>query len=73
MDELFKAVKVDENEFNVLNHIDLWINNIMFQYDNKGHLMDTHFVDYAFPKYGSPSQDFIYFIISSLQVDIKVK
>lgn len=73
MDELFKAVKVDHNDFNVINHADLWTNNIMFQYAKEGQLLDTYFVDYAFPKYGSPAQDLIYFIISSLQVDIKIK
>ncbi|KAI8116471.1 hypothetical protein FF38_05895 [Lucilia cuprina] len=73
MDEIFKAVKIDENDFNVLNHADLWTNNIMFQYSPDGELMDTYFVDYAFPKYGSPAQDLLYFIISSLQVDIKIK
>ncbi|KAM7358929.1 uncharacterized protein ACRADG_003716 [Cochliomyia hominivorax] len=73
MDQLFKAVKVDDNDFNVLNHADLWTNNIMFQYDNEGQLLDTYFVDYAFPKYGSPAQDLIYFIISSLKADIKIK
>lgn len=73
MDELFKAVKVNEDDLNVLNHADLWTNNIMFQYTDDGQLLDTFFVDYAFPKYGSPAQDLLYFIMSSLQIDIKIK
>ncbi|XP_075162603.1 uncharacterized protein LOC142235223 [Haematobia irritans] len=71
--ELWKAAKVDENNFNVLNHCDCWTNNIMFQYDDGDNVLDTYFVDHAMPKYGSPAQDLIYFILSSLQADIKIK
>ncbi|XP_061393588.1 uncharacterized protein LOC133329107 [Musca vetustissima] len=73
IDELWKATKVDETEFNVLNHCDCWTNNIMFQYDEAGQLLDIYFVDLAMPKYGSPAQDLMYFILSSLQADIKIK
>lgn len=64
---------MDDADFNVLNHCDCWTNNIMFQYGEAGQLLDTYFVDLAMPKYGSPAQDLIYFILSSLQADIKIK
>ncbi|XP_073838091.1 uncharacterized protein isoform X2 [Musca autumnalis] len=73
IDELWKATKVDDSEFNVLNHCDLWSNNVMFQYADDGQLLDICFVDLGNPKYGSPAQDLIYFILSSLQADIKIK
>uniref|UniRef100_A0A1I8NMX9 CHK kinase-like domain-containing protein n=1 Tax=Stomoxys calcitrans TaxID=35570 RepID=A0A1I8NMX9_STOCA len=73
IDELWKAYIVDDNDFNVLNHSDCWTNNIMFQYDEDAQLLDTYFVDHAMPKYGSPAQDLTYFILSSLQADIKIK
>ncbi|TMW46882.1 hypothetical protein DOY81_008046 [Sarcophaga bullata] len=73
VDELFKAVKVNKDDFNVLNHADLCTNNIMFQYTDDGQLLNTFFVDYDRLKYGSPAQDLLYFIISSLQIDIKIK
>ncbi|KAH8359887.1 hypothetical protein KR093_009317 [Drosophila rubida] len=58
---------VDESEFNVLNHGDLWSNNIMFCGDQ------TLFVDLQVSKWGSPAQDLWYLIISSCSLDIKVK
>ncbi|XP_075145782.1 uncharacterized protein LOC142220489 [Haematobia irritans] len=64
---------VDENEFFALNHGDFWCNNIMYQYDeNDGHLLDTYFVDFQMPRYGSVAQDLLYFILSSTQLDVKI-
>lgn len=73
-DEIFQAVQVDDNDFNVLNHSHLWTDNIMFLYDDGGQeLLETYFVDYSYPKCGSPAQDLFYFIVSSVQADIKTK
>ncbi|XP_037946113.1 uncharacterized protein LOC119678384 [Teleopsis dalmanni] len=72
-DDLYKITKVDASEFNVLNHGDFWCNNIMFQYDAFGKIKETYFVDFQLPKYGSPSQDLFYILISSTQFDIKLK
>ncbi|KAH8312772.1 hypothetical protein KR044_012880, partial [Drosophila immigrans] len=58
---------VDESEFNVLNHGDLWCNNIMFSEDR------TLFVDLQVAKWGTPAQDLWYLIVSSCSLDIKVK
>ncbi|XP_005180136.2 uncharacterized protein LOC101888938 [Musca domestica] len=73
IDELWKATKVDDGDFNVLNHCDCWASNIMFQYGANGELLDNYFVDIGNPKYGSPAQDLIYFILSSAQTDFKIK
>ncbi|XP_034484890.1 uncharacterized protein LOC117789850 [Drosophila innubila] len=58
---------VDENEFNCLNHGDLWCNNIMFSEDR------TLFVDFQLGRWGSPAQDLWYIITTSPSLDIKVK
>ncbi|XP_061395691.1 uncharacterized protein LOC133331309 [Musca vetustissima] len=63
----------DPAEFNVLNHGDLWVNNIMFQYNDDGSLKETYFIDFQMGRYGSPAQDLLYFIFSSTSVDIKLK
>ncbi|XP_013107725.2 uncharacterized protein LOC106087281 [Stomoxys calcitrans] len=60
-------------EFNVLNHGDLWVNNIMFQYNDDGSLKETYFIDYQMGRYGSPAQDLLYFILSSTSLDIKIR
>ncbi|XP_075145779.1 uncharacterized protein LOC142220487 isoform X2 [Haematobia irritans] len=60
-------------EFNVLNHGDLWVNNIMFQYHEDGSLKETYFIDFQMGRYGSPAQDLLYFLISSTNLDIKIQ
>lgn len=72
-DTIFKECAVNEHEFNVLNHGDCWSNNIMFQYDSEGKLTETFLVDLQMPRYGSPAQDLLYFIISTARLDIKVQ
>lgn len=63
--------KVDETEFNCLNHGDLWCNNIMFA--DEGPVERTLFVDLQVGKWGSPAQDLWYLITTSASLDIKVK
>ncbi|XP_037922352.1 uncharacterized protein LOC119658746 [Hermetia illucens] len=60
------------DEFNVLLHGDLWVNNIMFQHDENGQPKDILLIDYQMARYGSPVQDLIYFILSSTEYSIKV-
>ncbi|XP_034484889.1 uncharacterized protein LOC117789849 [Drosophila innubila] len=66
-DKGIKLNSVDENEFNCLNHGDLWCNNIMFSEDR------TLFVDLQVGRWGSPAQDLWYMITTSPSLDIKVK
>ncbi|KAH8232277.1 hypothetical protein KR032_003285 [Drosophila birchii] len=72
VDEVLKDAEIDETEFNVLNHGDAWINNIMFQYNAEGQLKETFLLDHQNAKYGNPAQDLYYFIMSSAALDIKV-
>ncbi|XP_017855875.1 PREDICTED: uncharacterized protein LOC108608813 [Drosophila arizonae] len=70
-EEALKLNKVDDTEFNCLNHGDLWCNNIMFA--ENGAEERTLFVDLQVGKWGSPAQDLWYFITTSAALDIKVK
>lgn len=72
LDNLFQAVDINPDEFNVLNHGDCWANNIMFQHDDLGNIKETYLIDYQLPKYGTPAQDLYYFILSSANYDIKL-
>lgn len=50
VNNVMKVGIVDPDEFNVLNHGDCWLSNIMFTYDQStGKLTDTYLVDYQLP------------------------
>ncbi|CAD7014481.1 uncharacterized protein LOC101452924 [Ceratitis capitata] len=71
--ELRAAKKHDPNAFNVLNHGDFWANNVMFQYDAFGKIKETYFVDFQMPCYGSPVIDLYTILLSSTQLEVKLK
>uniref|UniRef100_A0A182P7B7 CHK domain-containing protein n=1 Tax=Anopheles epiroticus TaxID=199890 RepID=A0A182P7B7_9DIPT len=57
--ECCKAQKIDQSELNVLNHGDLWPNNVMFRED------DLRILDFQTAFYGSPVADLLYFFTTS--------
>ncbi|KAH8383454.1 hypothetical protein KR009_008707, partial [Drosophila setifemur] len=71
-EEFLKMGELDNSEFNVLNHGDCWMNNLLFKTGPKGELEDMVFVDFQNPKYGSPAMDLLYFIITSVHIDYKL-
>lgn len=54
-----------EEGFNVLNHGDLWVSNLMFRKDGQGRPDDVVFVDFAVGFYGSPGIDLSYLLFTS--------
>lgn len=56
-----------KNGFAVLNHGDLWVNNLMMSLD------DVIFIDFQMQVWTSPSIDLFYFLITSVEDGIKVK
>ncbi|XP_011501669.1 PREDICTED: uncharacterized protein LOC105365253 [Ceratosolen solmsi marchali] len=61
-----KANIFRDNEFNVINHGDYWINNMMFKYNDKNQPIAHIFVDFQFSHYSSPGIDLQYFFNTSL-------
>lgn len=63
---------LDPEGFNVLNHGDFWINNVMFQYDSEDRLIDSKLLDFQVCFYGSPALDLNYFLFSCVKLDIRL-
>ncbi|XP_058448690.1 uncharacterized protein LOC131428663 [Malaya genurostris] len=60
----------DDSTFNVLNHGDLWVNNIMYKFDGRGNPIDCILVDYAVGFFGSPAIDLSYLLFTSSSDDV---
>ncbi|ALC48450.1 CG9497 [Drosophila busckii] len=61
-------------ELTVLNHGDLWVNNVMFKYHDQlpTKPMDAIFVDFQNSFFGSPGCDINFFLNSSVQLDVLI-
>jgi hypothetical protein len=60
-------------EFQVLNHGDIWLNNMMFRSNEKSDPLDVIMFDYQASFWASPATDVLYFLISSVSDEIKTE
>jgi thiamine kinase-like enzyme len=67
--ELYKR---DDRSFNVFNHNDVWINNLMYKYEN-ARVKDVLLLDYQLSCWGSPAIDLNYFLYGSIRDDVREK
>lgn len=59
-DKMFAMMKKDHSmEFNVLNHGDFHIRNLMFKRGESGELSEVLFLDFQMPNFNMPSFDFV--------------
>jgi len=65
-----EACKFSEDDFNVINHGDCWVNNMMFKYNDDGKPIDHIFVDFQLCVYTSPAVDLLYFLSTSPSPDV---
>lgn len=70
-DLLVDEVSKRENEFNVLNHGDFWLTNMMFKYDSDNNPVKNIPLDLQACRYASPVIDYLYFLYSSVQEPVK--
>ncbi|KAH8283642.1 hypothetical protein KR018_010328 [Drosophila ironensis] len=59
-----------EREIKVINHGDLWVNNMLFKYDAKQRPQDLMLIDFQLSVWGSPGIDLNYFFYTSLNLDV---
>lgn len=71
IDKTSEAFDNENLKFSVLNHGDLWNNNMMWKHDEAGRPLDCVLVDYAIGFVGSPGIDLSYLLLSSSSNDIK--
>ena len=57
--------------FNVLNHNDIWVNNMMFQFEQGTGVKDVLLLDYQLSFYGSPGIDLNFLLYGSLQPEVR--
>ncbi|KAJ9598055.1 hypothetical protein L9F63_026838, partial [Diploptera punctata] len=70
MDKMVEAVTPKKDSFNVLNHGDFWVNNMLFHYnpdtdevdDVSGKVEDVRLLDFQLSRYSSPALDLQYFM-----------
>nr|XP_017007729.2 uncharacterized protein LOC108064635 [Drosophila takahashii] len=72
VDRILELHAPNPEQFNVLNHCDCWVNNVMFKFDDIGQVEDTALLDFQVVKYGSPAIDIYFTILSSAEKDIKL-
>uniref|UniRef100_A0A1B6EWP8 CHK kinase-like domain-containing protein n=1 Tax=Cuerna arida TaxID=1464854 RepID=A0A1B6EWP8_9HEMI len=70
-DELVDCLKPKAGRMNVLNHGDLWTNNLFFKYNEEGKVAEVKFIDYQVSRYCLSATDLVYFVYSSAQHEVR--
>ncbi|KAK9512711.1 hypothetical protein O3M35_001076 [Rhynocoris fuscipes] len=74
LDKVVDLITRDDTKFNVLNHGDCWLNNMMFKYGIDSETPITvKFVDYQLCYFSTPVCDLLYFLSTSTNYDVRTK
>lgn len=65
------AVKSKPEGLNVLNHGDLWDNNLLFRYDQSNNVTSVKLLDFQNTKFASPVVDLFYFMWTSASEEVR--
>jgi len=69
LDRMLQITRRDDSAFNVLNHGDLWVNNMLFQYSDVPE--DLRLLDFQLQYFSSPVIDLQYFFSTSLSEEVR--
>ncbi|PSN54122.1 hypothetical protein C0J52_09455 [Blattella germanica] len=70
-DYMLDCVKTNDDEFNVLCHEDIWLNNIMFRYAGEANAVsEVRFLDLQMYHWTSPAVDLLYFVNANASLDV---
>lgn len=70
-DVMYHCVRDSSDNWMVICHGDLWINNLMFRYDECDRVEDVKFVDLQTLRYTSPVIDILHFLYTSTEYDVR--
>ncbi|XP_054288251.1 uncharacterized protein LOC129003930 [Macrosteles quadrilineatus] len=68
---LIEIVKPKKEGLNVMNHGDLWNNNMMFKHSESGEVEEVKFIDFQVLRYMSPAIDILYFTWTSADEEVR--
>ncbi|GAB0088772.1 uncharacterized protein DMENIID0001_032360 [Sergentomyia squamirostris] len=72
VDKGVNVYKWHQNPFNVLNHNDVWTNNLIFNFDElDGTLRDSLMLDYQLCNWGSPGIDLNFLLYGSIDDSVR--
>lgn len=71
--QLDKSILPPREPYATFSHTDLWVNNMMFCYDNKDNPAGVKFLDYQGIVYDSPVKDLLFFLYTSAAEGIRAK
>ncbi|XP_065224389.1 uncharacterized protein LOC135848414 [Planococcus citri] len=63
-------VRGNDKSFKVLNHGDIWSNNIMFKYDKYGSTEQLRLIDFQLCRRASPAFDIIHFATTTMKFQV---
>lgn len=69
--QMYKCVRNNRTDWQVICHGDLWINNLMFKYNNRGECDGVKFIDLQTLRYTSPVIDILHFLYTSTEFGVR--